>query len=204
MLGYPISVGWVFLVLLKSLGAVVLDDPTWGHVLVPCKQRIDIIGFIAYQLRECTSVAWMFNMLQPFRARAAFDAFAGAGRRVPILIIHGYSCNHAVWPPMQQHLTTAGHPTDATNLMLSLGNIDEYAQDITTAVAQPVRVRGHAPVLLCHGMGGLAMQTLLRQAGPSPATHVITLGMLHRGMAMARMGRGRNVHQMAWASPWLR
>ncbi|MGD7313761.1 triacylglycerol lipase, partial [Ralstonia pseudosolanacearum] len=33
---------------------------------------------------------------------------------------------------------------------------------------------------------------------------VITLGTPHRGTAMARAGRGRNVRQMAWANPWLR
>jgi len=146
----------------------------------------------------------MFNVLQPFRARATFDASADAGRRVPVLMVHGYGCNHAVWLPMQQHLAAAGHPTDAIDLMPLLGNIDEYAQDIAAAVAQLTRAHGRAPVLLCHSMGGLAARALLRQAEPSPVTHVITLGTPHRGTAMARTGRGRNVRQMAWASPWLR
>ncbi|EFP65139.1 Lipase A [Ralstonia pickettii] len=204
VLGYLISVGWAFLVSLKSLGTAIPDDPMWDRMPVPCEQRIGITGFIACWLRECVSVAWMFNVLQPFRARATFDASADAGRRVPVLMVHGYGCNHAVWLPMQQHLAAAGHPTDAIDLMPLLGNIDEYAQDIAAAVAQLTRAHGRAPVLLCHSMGGLAARALLRQAEPSPVTHVITLGTPHRGTAMARTGRGRNVRQMAWASPWLR
>lgn len=204
VLGYLLSVGWAFLVSLKSLGTAIPDDPMWDRMPVPCEQRIGITGFIECWLRECVSVAWMFNVLQPFRARATFYAPADAGRRVPVLMVHGYGCNHAVWLPMQQHLAAAGHPTDAIDLMPLLGDIDEYAHDIAAAVAQLTRAHGRTPVLLCHSMGGLAARALLRQAEPSPVTHVITLGTPHRGTAMARTGRGRNVRQMAWASPWLR
>jgi triacylglycerol esterase/lipase EstA (alpha/beta hydrolase family) len=54
-------------------------------------------------------------------------------------------------------------------------------------------------------MGGLAARAFVRQSREAlPVAHVITLGTPHRGTAMARTGRGRNVTQMAWASPWLR
>ncbi|CAJ0729628.1 MAG: alpha/beta fold hydrolase [Ralstonia sp.] len=204
VLGYLLSVGWAFLVSLTSLGTAIPDDPMWDRMPVPCEQRIGVTGFIACWLRECVSVAWMFNVLQPFRARAAFDTPAGDGKRVPVLMIHGYGCNHAVWLPMQQHLAAAGHPTDAIDLMPLLGDIDDYARDMTAAVARLTRMHGRAPVLLCHSMGGLAARALLRQSQPCPVAHVITLGTPHRGTAMARTGRGHNVRQMAWASPWLR
>lgn len=204
VLGYLVSVGWAFLVSLKSLGTAIPDDPVWDRMPIPHEQRIGITGFIACWLRECISVAWMFNVLQPFRAHAAFDAPAGEGKRVPVLMIHGYGCNRAVWLPMQQHLAAAGHPTDAIDLMPLLGDIDDYARDIAAAVARLTRTHGRAPVLLCHSMGGLAARALLRQSEPCPVVHAITLGTPHRGTAMARTGRGHNVRQMAWASPWLR
>ncbi len=204
VLGYVASVGWAFLISLTSLGTAIPDDPTWDRMPVPREQRIGTAGFIACWLRECVSVAWMFNVLQPFRARAEFDAPSGGGKRVPVLMIHGYGCNRAVWLPMQKHLAAAGHPTDAIDLMPLLGDIDDYAHDIATAVARMTHRHGRAPILLCHSMGGLAARALLRQSEACPVAHVITLGTPHRGTAMARTGRGRNVRQMAWASPWLR
>ena len=204
ILGYLVSVGWAFLVSLRSLGTAIPDDPMWDRMPVPHEHRIGIAGFIACWLRECVCVAWMFNVLQPFRASAAFDAPAGGGKRVPVLMIHGYGCNRAVWLPMQQHVAAAGHPTDAIDLMPLLGDIDDYARDIAAAVARLTRLHGRPPVLLCHSMGGLAARALLRQTEPSAVAHIITLGTPHRGTAMARSGRGHNVRQMAWASPWLR
>ncbi|UGS89746.1 alpha/beta fold hydrolase [Ralstonia wenshanensis] len=204
VLGYLLSVGWAFLVSLKSLGTAIPDDPVWDRMPVPREHRIGINAFIGCWLRECVSVAWMFNVLQPFRARAAFDLPAGDGKRVPVLMIHGYGCNRAVWLPMQKHVAAAGHPIDAIDLMPLLGDIDDYARDITAAVAHLTHMHGRAPVLLCHSMGGLAARALLRQSESGPVAHVITLGTPHRGTAMARSGRGHNVRQMAWASPWLR
>lgn len=69
----------------------------------------------------------MFNVLQPFCVRATFDASANTDRRVPVLMIHGYSYNHAVWLLMQQCLAAVGHPTDAVGLMSLLDSINEYA-----------------------------------------------------------------------------
>lgn len=204
VLGYVLSVGWAFLVSLTNLGVAIPDDPAWDRMPVPSAQRIGIVRFIGCWIRECASVAWMFNVLQPFCAHAAFDAPAGEGKRVPVLMIHGYGCNRAVWLPMQKHLAAAGHPTEAINLMPLLGNIDDYALDISAAVARLTHDHGRAPVLLCHSMGGLAARAALRQTEGDLIEHVITLGTPHRGTAMARAGRGHNVRQMAWASPWLR
>ncbi|CAJ0777645.1 hypothetical protein LMG7141_00652 [Ralstonia condita] len=203
--GYVASVGWAFLIALASLGSANPDDPAWDRMPVPSAQRIGTAGFIACWLRECASVAWMFNVLQPFRAQVAFDTPVEGGQRIPVLMIHGYGCNRAVWLPIQKHLAAAGHPTDAIDLMPLLGDIDDYARDIARAIASMTHAHGRAPVLLCHSMGGLAARALLRQSGDGcPVAHVITLGTPHRGTVMARGGRGRNVRQMAWASPWLR
>ncbi|WP_199031624.1 triacylglycerol lipase [Ralstonia sp. ASV6] len=205
ILGYLVSVGWAFLIASTSLGTAIPDDPVWDRIPVPREQRIGMTGFIACWLRECVSVAWMFNVLQPFRAQAAFDAAAIDGARVPVLMIHGYGCNRAVWLPMQRHLAAAGHPIEAIDLMPLLGDIDDYAHDIAAVVARMTHTYGRAPVLLCHSMGGLAARALLRQSTDiCPVAHIITLGTPHRGTAMARSGRGRNVRQMAWASAWLR
>ncbi|MCO5401012.1 alpha/beta fold hydrolase [Ralstonia soli] len=202
--GYLVSVGWAFLVSLKSTASPIPDDPAWDRVPVPHEQRIGAAGFMVCWLRECLSVAWMFNVLQPFRAHATFDVPAGDTKRVPVLMIHGYGCNRAVWLPMQKHLAAAGHPTEAIDLMPLLGDIDDYARDIAAAVVRLTRAHGRPPVLLCHSMGGLAARAALRRSEMSPVAHVITLGTPHRGTAMARTGRSRNVRQMAWASPWLR
>ncbi len=202
---YLVSVGWAFAVALTGLGAHVPHEPEWGRMAVPPEQRLGIRGALSCWLRECVSVAWMFNVLQPFRARAAFVPAAPGAVRVPVLMIHGYGCNRAVWRPMQRALAAAGHPTEAIDLMPLLGDIDHYAGDIADAVMKMTHRHGRAPVLLCHSMGGLAARAFLRQAHEAPpVVRVITLGTPHRGTAMARTGRWRNVRQMAWANPWLR
>jgi triacylglycerol esterase/lipase EstA (alpha/beta hydrolase family) len=115
--GYLISVGWAFVIALSGLGTHVSDDPDWGRMPVPPEQRIGVGGVVLCWLRECVSVAWMFNVLQPFRARANFAPAAGEDHRAPVLMIHGYGCNRAVWLPMQRALAAAGHPTEAIDLM---------------------------------------------------------------------------------------
>ncbi|AXW61673.1 permease [Ralstonia solanacearum] len=202
---YLVSVGWAFAIALTGLGANVPDEPEWNRMTVPPEQRLGIGDALSCWLRECASVVWMFNVLQPFRARAAFVPAAPGAVRVPVLMIHGYGCNRAVWLPMQRTLAAAGHPTGAIDLMPLLGDIDHYADDIADAVTKMTQRYGRAPVLLCHSMGGLAARAFLRQAREAlPVAQVITLGTPHRGTAMARAGRGRNVRQMAWGNPWLR
>ncbi|WP_247421906.1 esterase/lipase family protein [Ralstonia pseudosolanacearum] len=202
---YLVSVGWAFVIALTGLGTRVPDEPEWRRMTVPPAQRLGIGGALSCWLRECVSVAWIFNVLQPFRARAAFAPTAPGPARVPVLMLHGYGCNRAVWLLMQRALAAAGHPAEAIDLMPLLGDIDHYASTIADAVTQMTHRYGRAPVLLCHSMGGLAARAFLRQTHGAPAVaRVITLGTPHRGTAMARAGRGRNVRQMAWANPWLR
>ncbi|MDC6177614.1 esterase/lipase family protein [Ralstonia solanacearum] len=203
--GYLVSVGWAFAIALTGFGTQVPDEPEWRRVPMPPEQQLGVGGALSCWLRECASVAWMFDVLQPFRARAAFVPATPGTVRIPVLMIHGYGCNRAVWLPMQRALAAAGHPTEAIDLMPLLGDIDHYAGDIADAVTKLTQRHGRAPVLLCHSMGGLAARAFLRQAREMlPVAQVITLGTPHRGTAMARAGHGRNVRQMAWANPWLR
>lgn len=188
--GYLVSVGWAFAIALTGLGTRVPDEPEWCRMTVPPAQRLGIGGALSCWLRECVSVAWIFNVLQPFRARAAFVPAAPGPARVPVLMLHGYGCNRAVWLPMQRALAAAGHPAEAIDLMPLLGDIDHYAGAIADAVTRMTHRYGRAPVLLCHSMGGLAARSFLRQARETPAVaRVITLGTPHRGTAMARAGR---------------
>ena len=125
-----------------------------------------------------------------------------AGERLPVVLVHGYFCNRAVWRPFARHLAHAGHPLVAINLEPPFGSIDSHAPTIARAVA--MAGDGRRPVVLVgHSMGGLAIRAYLRQAGPDAIAGVVTLGTPHRGTVAAALGRSLDARQMRRGSEWL-
>lgn len=125
-----------------------------------------------------------------------------AGGRLPVVLVHGYFCNGAIWRPFARHLATAGHPVIAVSLAQPFGPIDAHATTIADAVAR--LGGGMRPVALVgHSMGGLAIRAYLRQAGPAGIAGIVTLGSPHRGTRAAALGRSTAARQMRRASEWL-
>jgi triacylglycerol esterase/lipase EstA (alpha/beta hydrolase family) len=155
--------------------------------------------------REIVDSTRTFSVSQPLLARRAFAVGAAHDQRLPVLLIHGYFCNRALWRPMAARLVTGGHAVDAVDLEPPFASIDDYAPRIAEAV-DALRARTGAPqvALLGHSMGGLAARAYLRAYGDEAVACVVTLGTPHRGTVHARFGRGRNVRQMRRDSDWLR
>jgi hypothetical protein len=123
---------------------------------------------------------------------------------LPVLLVHGYVCNHRVWDKMGQALQQAGHPVLAIDLEPLFTSIDDYANLIEQAVQELLAKTGASQVqLLGHSMGGLAIRAWLRVHGSARVTQVITLGTPHQGTQIASMAITPNVAQMAWHSAWL-
>ncbi|MBO4119991.1 alpha/beta fold hydrolase [Cupriavidus gilardii] len=163
-------------------------------------------------VRECIAVFRMFNWLQPFRHRHPLTppsppGTQAAALRPPVLLVHGYGCNRAVWLDLQPALAAAGYRCEAIDLVPMLADIDEYADALLAAMQALHRAAGRAPLLLCHSMGGLAARAALararREGRSAPCAGIVTLGTPHHGCTLASIGSGANARQMRCGNDWL-
>jgi triacylglycerol esterase/lipase EstA (alpha/beta hydrolase family) len=144
-----------------------------------------------------------FTWAQPLLALRPWPEPTGP-RRIPVLLVHGYFCNRAVWLPMAARLAAAGHPVAGLDLEPPFSSIDEHVPSIDEAVDRLKRQAGTDRIaLVCHSMGGLAARAYLRRHGDGSVAHVVTLGTPHRGTVHARLGLGTCVQQMRRDSEWL-
>lgn len=157
----------------------------WGEAWASC---------MVFLLRQ--PWAWAPPALQPARA--------GAAPRLPVVLVHGYVCNHRLWDNIAQALTERGHAVQAVDLEPVFTSIDHYAPIVEEAVQKLLAHSGQPQVVLVgHSMGGLAIRAWLRQYGPAKAAKVITLGTPHAGTQVPQHLPTPNGRQMAWQSPWL-
>lgn len=130
---------------------------------------------------------------------------AASARKIPVLLVHGYFCNRALWRPLASVLAARGHPVGSVNLEPVFGSIDDYVPIIAAGVA---RLRadsgGEKVAIVGHSMGGLAARAALRQIDANQVAGLVTLGSPHRGTLRARHAIGRNASQMCPNSDWLR
>lgn len=123
---------------------------------------------------------------------------------LPVLLVHGFLCNHRVWDKVAQALRQAGHTVLAVDLEPVFTSIDDYAPQIERAI-NTLRDQTAAPqvVLVGHSMGGLVIRAWLRVHGAQQAAKIITLGTPHHGTRAAQWVTTPNGAQMTWRSAWL-
>jgi len=172
---------------------------------------LSLAGALACYLRECVAVFRMFNWIEPFCSQRPFAPLAplppGASPRPPLLLVHGYACNHAIWLHLQPALAAAGYACEAIDLEPVFGSLDGHAEAVLAHMRAIHARTGQAPLLLCHSMGGLAARAALvrgRAEGSAPCAGVVTLGSPHQGCALASLGAGASARQMRCGSAWLR
>jgi triacylglycerol esterase/lipase EstA (alpha/beta hydrolase family) len=128
----------------------------------------------------------------------------GTSRKVPVVLVHGYMCNHRIWDDVATTLRANGHAVYAVNLEPLFASIDQYAPIVEEAVEALCRhTDGDQVALVGHSMGGLAIRAWMRAHGVQRAARVITLGTPHAGTQVARHTRTPNGQQMGWQSQWL-
>lgn len=124
--------------------------------------------------------------------------------QIPVLLVHGYLCNHRVWGLVARRLRQGGHPVLCVDLEPLFISIDRYAPLIEAAVTELCRQTGAQQVALVgHSMGGLAIRAWMRAAGIRRVARVITLGTPHAGTRIAQHHPSPNARQMGWRSAWL-
>lgn len=155
------------------------------------------------------------------------------GTRTPVLLVHGYVCNHGIWHPFARWLAARGHPVESVDLEPVFGSIDDYVPIIADGVrrlqergerlralgerpredgegpreyGERLRQHGERPrvAIVAHSMGGVATRAYLAGRGLDDVYAVVTLGSPHAGTWLARFAHGRNVAQMRMGSDWLR
>ena len=123
---------------------------------------------------------------------------------LPVLLVHGYICNHRVWDDITPALRQAGHPVLALDLEPLFTPIDDYAGLVEQAVINLLATTGATQVTLVgHSMGGLVIRAWMRAHGTRRVARVITLGTPHQGTRIAKASMTPNGAQMEWHSPWL-
>lgn len=126
--------------------------------------------------------------------------------RTPVLLVHGFVCNHRIWDEMAAHLRELGHAVRRIDLEPLFCSIDRYAPRIEAAVAALLAEQGHDRLAVVgHSMGGLAIRAWLR-AYPHRLADVVvavTLGTPHRGTLIDPSPRLANTREMAYGSEWL-
>lgn len=124
--------------------------------------------------------------------------------RVPVLLVHGYLCNHRLWDDVAPRLQAQGHTVLAINLEPLFVSIDHYAAHIEKSVQHLLQHSGQTQVALVgHSMGGLAIRAWMREHGSERVARVLTLGTPHAGTKAAKKATTPNGRQMLFDSAWL-
>lgn len=180
----------------------------WAAQDTPSALRAGPLAWWRAWATELGTSAYSFGLVQPWLAhRPLPTAVPPDPDRVPVLLIHGFLCNQAVWRPMARRLARRGHSVAAVTLTPAFGSIDDYSAQIAGAVnTLRAQAGGSRIAVIGHSMGGLAARAWLRNAGPDAddsVAAVITLGTPHGGTLQARHARLPNVLQMRRNSDWL-
>ncbi len=202
-LGLAALLGVYFLFILATFAL------TWPKPDAAPGQKIGLASACAMIAREWLSFFALFGVIQPFgdtlfsvkRARGRADAPTDAPL---VILVHGYSCNSALWRPMIGRLRKAGFAAEAIDLEPALASIDSFADQLDGFIEAAIRGTGAAKVsLVTHSMGGLVARAYLKKYGARRVNKVVTLTCGHHGTALARLGRGLNAREMTPGSAWL-
>jgi triacylglycerol lipase len=156
---------------------------------------------------EYRAGVYAFLFRQPWtwgKPRVLAPTASEAPPRVPVVLVHGYMCNHRTWDDVAHALRAAGHTVLAVNLEPLFTSIDHYAPIIDAAVTDLCKQTGYSHVALVgHSMGGIAIRAWMRQNGIGKVVRVLTLGSPHAGTQIDPHPLTPNGRQMFWKNTWL-
>jgi len=209
--------------LLGWLAAKLTNGPVWlavvGALALPLLGALLVTSLTAVKSRspgqpglwwrslvfEFGAGVLIFMLRQPWaRTPAVLIPEGAVPARIPVVLVHGYLCNHRVWDTVARRLMDAGHPVLAVDLEPLFTSIDRYSPLIEQTVETLRRHTGANQVALVgHSMGGLAIRAWMRVHGHSRVARVLTLGTPHAGTQVAPGTSSPNGAQMEWQSQWL-
>jgi pimeloyl-ACP methyl ester carboxylesterase len=196
----------MFLGLRLLIVAVTFSFMLAGSGVTPQELRIGPAGALRIVLEEYVGLVLLFSVIQPFEYfwMGPDRLSRSAATRPPLLLIHGYQCNRGFWFWLRPRLETAGWTVATHSMEPAWTEIDHYADGIERRIDEVLAATGASQVVLVgHSMGGLACRAYLRRYGRSKVARMITLGSVHNGTRLARLGLGPNAQQMRIGNPWL-
>jgi pimeloyl-ACP methyl ester carboxylesterase len=178
----------------------------WWRSPVPAPFRIGPIRFIGHAAAELAALGVAYAVFQPFE-RAWMGATGpkrASGRRLPVILVHGYVCNRAMWLPLARALRARGEDVWAASYEPVYGSIDLAVPQLAAQLDAALAASGCSRVvLLAHSMGGLVARAYLQAHGGAKVARIVTLGTPHLGSMHAHLGAGQNAREMEPGSAWL-
>jgi pimeloyl-ACP methyl ester carboxylesterase len=206
-LGTPLAAaagGAVVLGVHPFLIAVYFTISRLARSVPPPELRLPAFAAPAMYLREYGASVRGLDFANAFLGNRPAPSPALPLRPLPILFVHGYFCNRAIWLPLMGASAKRGYRVEAVTLEPVFGSIEQYAAPIERAVVQLLAESGADEVLLvCHSMGGLATRAWMRGFGDARVRHVVMLGSPHAGTVLATYSRAGNLAEMKPGNPWL-
>lgn len=142
-------------------------------------------GPLAHGLRTAAvEMAWMARIyLWEHCWRAAPSRWCADDPRAPLLLVHGFLCNGAVWIPFARHLH--GRSFASVSLEPSYRHFERQLEDLHAAVLALAEKSGRARVTLVgHSMGGLLARAYA-QRHPERLAAVVCVAAPHHGTLLA-------------------
>jgi triacylglycerol lipase len=145
-----------------------------------------------------------FWLLQPFRADFERHEPAAGADRPAVLLIHGFSCNRAVWLPLLASGRLSACNVDFVDLAPACGSIEGHARQIEAAVgALRARTGARQVSLIAHSMGGLAALAYLRRCGHQAIRVAVAIAVPFGGTFAAHFLACPAARQMRPGNRWL-
>lgn len=170
--------------------------------------RLSIARWVKAVLVESMASMKLITLLQPWAPKPDGIQLAGKAWRkkkpLPVLLVHGYLCNSAVWAGTRALLERADVSTHAITLEPAIGSIRSYSDAIHEAIDELLVATGAPQVkIIAHSMGGVAVRYHATEYGHHRIAGMMTIGSPHYGTALSTLGIGKNVKQLAWGSFFL-
>jgi pimeloyl-ACP methyl ester carboxylesterase len=176
----------------------------------PPAMQIDYWQAVRLYVNELSVFLLLYCFLQPLeRWLMHHDPNPNlAPQGPPVLLIHGFFCNSAVWWAMKRYLTRRGLTRVFTINMepiFGIININRLADQVAARIEQICQITGARKVILVgHSMGGLATRAYLhRNMNRDRVAKIITLGTPHRGTRHVQLFRRVGLRQMRPQNRWL-
>ena len=170
----------------------------------PLEFRLKPFGLLKTIDAEIDASVRGFCWDQPFHAGRAAPVPAQRRFETPILFIHGYFCNRAIFLPMMREAARRGFVCESVTLEPPFTSIDHYADQIEAAVGALLETaQASSLVVVGHSRGGLAARAWMRRFGDNRVRRLVTLGTPHAGTFHAKLFGGRSVAEMRQGSTWL-
>jgi triacylglycerol lipase len=208
--GHPATLlSWGVCAILATCALVVAFTYAFSLVRaipVPPAQQSPIPARAAAMFREFIAHAVAFTVLAPFEWLWTRDPDArpGASADRPVLLVHGYLLNGAVWWRFRRFLAAEGVDAYVATVEPPIGSIDAMAESLARRIEAVCVASGASRVrLVAHSMGGLVCRAYLRAHGGARVAALVTLASPHHGTWIARLGIGQAARDMLPGSAWL-